>query len=159
MVRWKDVSGYFTGRSVSLLGCLLGGSLLLVMRGCGSSATQSDRLPVYPATGRVEYSGGPVGGAFVVFHPRGASEKGAPHPHGQVKSDGSYLLTSYESDDGAPAGDYDVTVELRRLVNHGGDISAGPNVLPPKYGRPDSSPVKVRIAEGTNELPAIQIKK
>ena len=73
----------------------------------------------------------------------------------QAAADGSFALTSYESNDGAPAGDYTLTVELRSLVKNGGDVTAGPNTLPAKYGRAETSPVTVQIAEQTNDLPEI----
>jgi hypothetical protein len=133
--------------------------LVAAFAGCGSSQG-SDRVPVFPATGRLVYDGRPLAGAFVVLHSKGAEQSHrAPRPHAQVSADGSFSLTSYDTDDGAPAGDYTVTVELRPLVRRGGDITAGPNTLPSKYCRAETSPVTVQIAEGRNELPEIQIRK
>jgi hypothetical protein len=138
---------------------LICGALVTAFAGCGSSQG-SDRVPVFPATGRLVYDGRPLAGAFVVLHPRGVEQSHrAPRPHAQVSTDGSFSLTSYETDDGAPAGDYAVTVELRPLVNRGGDITAGPNILPPKYSRAETTPVTVQIAERRNDLPEIQIRK
>jgi len=132
---------------------------LVTVAGCGSSQN-GDRLPVFPASGKLVYDGRPLEGAFVVLHPKGAaSGRAAPRPHAQASADGSFTLTSYESNDGAPAGDYTLTVELRSLVKHGGDVTAGPNTLPPKYSRADTSPVAVQIAEGTNTLSDIQIRE
>ncbi len=106
------------------------------------------------------FDGRPLTGAFVVLHPKGSTDgKPAPRPHAQAAADGSFTLTSYESNDGAPAGDYTLTVEYRALVNRGGDVTAGPNVLPPKYSRAETSPVAVQIAAGRNILPEIQITK
>ncbi len=133
--------------------------LLVSLAGCGSSQS-GDRVPVFPASGKLTYDGRPLTGAFVVLHPKGAvSGPAAPRPHAQAAADGSFTLTSYESNDGAPAGDYTLTVELRSLVKHGGDVTAGPNTLPAKYSRSDTSPVAIQIAEGTNTLPDIQLRK
>jgi hypothetical protein len=133
--------------------------LLASLAGCGSSPS-GDRLPVFPASGKLTFDGRPLTGAFVVLHPKGAaSGRTAPRPHAQAAADGSFTLTSYESNDGAPAGDYTLTVELRSLVNHGGDVTAGPNILPAKYGRVETSPIAIQIAEETNTLPDIQIRK
>jgi hypothetical protein len=133
--------------------------LLAALAGCGSSQN-ADRLPVFPATGKLVYDGRPLAGAYIVLHPkRAAGGRAAPRPHAQAASDGSFALTSYESNDGAPAGDYTLTVELRSLANHGGDVTAGPNTLPAKYGRAETSPVTIQIAEQTNDLPEIQIRK
>jgi hypothetical protein len=138
---------------------LIGLPLFVGLAGCGSSQN-GDRLPVFPASGKLVYDGRPLDGAFVVLHPKGAANgRAAPRPHAQASADGSFTLTSYESNDGAPAGDYTMTVELRSLVKHGGDVTAGPNTLPAKYSRVDTSPVAVQIAEGTNQLPEVQIRK
>ena len=136
----------------------LAAASLLALAGCGSSQTSSDRLPVFPATGKIVFDGRPLTGAFVVLHPKGSADaKSTPRPHAQAAADGSFTLTSYESNDGAPAGDYTLTVEYRALVKHGGDVTAGPNVLPPKYSRAETSPVAVQIAAGRNILPEVQI--
>ena len=132
---------------------------MAAIAGCGSSQG-SDRIPVFPASGHLAYDGRPLAGAFVVLHPKATDAgRSTPRPHAQVAADGSFSLTSYETNDGAPAGDYTVTVELRPLVKHGGDITAGPNTLPVKYSRTETSPVTVQIAEGRNDLPEIQIRK
>jgi hypothetical protein len=139
--------------------CLICLPLLAALAGCGSSQN-TDRLPVFPASGKLVYDGGPLAGAYVVLHPKRAADgRAAPRPHAQAAADGSFALTSYESNDGAPAGDYTLTVELRSLVNRGGDVTAGPNTLPAKYGRAETSPVTVQIAEQTNDLPEIHIRK
>jgi hypothetical protein len=134
----------------------VGVAVILALSGCGSSRDATDRLPVYLASGRLIYSK-PLTGAFVVLHPKAGSDQKTPRPHGRVESDGSFALTSYDSNDGAPAGEYTVTVELRPLVKHGGDYSAGPNVLPAKYSRAETSPVKVTVAAGKNDLEPIRI--
>jgi len=139
--------------------CLICLPLVAALAGCASSQN-ADRLPVFPATGKLIYDGRPLAGAYIVLHPKGTADgRAAPRPHAQAAADGSFALTSYESNDGAPAGDYTLTVELRSLVNHGGDVTAGPNTLPAKYGRAETSPVIVQIAEQTNDLPEIQIRK
>jgi hypothetical protein len=138
---------------------LLGLPLLVSLAGCGSSPS-GDRLPVFLASGKLTFDGRPLTGAFVVLHPKAAvSGRTAPRPHAQAAADGSFTLTSYESNDGAPAGNYTLTVELRSLVNHGGDVTAGPNTLPAKYSRVETSPITIQIAQGTNTLPDILIRK
>jgi hypothetical protein len=133
--------------------------LLAAIAGCGSSQS-TDRLPVFPVVGKLVYDGRPLKGAFVILHPKSAAHgKAAPRPHAQAAADGSFALTSYESSDGAPAGNYTVTVELRSLVSQGGDVTAGPNTLPAKYSRAETSPLIVQIAEGRNDLSEIRINK
>jgi hypothetical protein len=133
--------------------------LIGLLSGCGSSQG-SDRVPVFPASGKLVYAGQSLAGAYVVLHPKGADAGHlAPRPHAQAAADGSFSLTSYDTNDGAAAGDYTLTVELRPLVKNGGDYTAGPNILPVKYSRAVTSPVSVQIAAGRNDLQEIQILK
>jgi hypothetical protein len=153
--RWRTVGNR---RLAALLLCA---PIVIAFSGCGSSP-DADRVQVFPTSGRVVYDGRPLAGAFVVLHPKGAGAavgRAVPRPHAQATADGSFTVTSYESNDGAPVGDYTLTVELRPLVNHGGDVTAGPNTLPAKYSRAETSPLSVQIAEGRNDLPEIQIRR
>jgi len=132
--------------------------LLAGLAGCGSSQ-DPNQLPVYPVKGQLAFRGKPATGAFVVLHPKSNTGSNVTPPRGQVREDGTFSLTTYRSDDGAPVGDYKVTVEYRELVKQkNGDFSRGPNLAPKQYGNPKTSPLTVRIAEGENALPPIVLK-
>jgi hypothetical protein len=133
--------------------------LLLVAAGCGKTQ-DPNRLPVFRASGKVTFQGKAPAGALVVLHPKVSTpENQAVRPRAYVKEDGSFELSSYESNDGAPAGDYAVVLVWPKPVKSpSGELSAGPNVLPPKYSRPESSPEVVKIAEGANQLNPIIVK-
>lgn len=121
--------------------------------------------PTYPVKGRVEVGGEPAAGAFVVFHRAGGDAQakageGADaleRPTAQVKADGSFVVTTYEEADGAPAGDYSVTVEWRKLIKKGTEALAGPNVVPKNYGSADTTPLKVTVKPGENDEAVFQI--
>lgn len=115
--------------------------------GCGDSGPE--RVPVFPAKGKVIWNGQPVPGALVVLHPTSANQISA---RAQTEKDGTFKLSTYDTADGVPPGEYTVTVEWRKLIKDGGDYKAGPNVLPAKYSQAESSKLKVRIAEGANVL-------
>jgi hypothetical protein len=133
--------------------------LLVVATGCGSKQ-DPNRLPVFPASGKVNVQGKIPAGAFLVLHPKNpAAGVESVRPRAHVKPDGSFELSSYESNDGAPAGEYTVTVEWRQTIKYpSGDAGPGPNLVPPKYTRPETSPVFIRIAAGTNQLDPIIVK-
>lgn len=144
------------GRRGGLTGC---GLLLATLVGCGGSTP----VPVFPVEGVVEVAGQPAAGAFVVFHPVGSRPRDAsgaevPLPSAQVKADGKFQLTTFEASDGAPAGRYAVTVQWHKLVGKGNDQQAGPNVVPPQYSDPASSPVQVSVESKPNQLEPIQIQ-
>lgn len=116
------------------------------------------RVPVYPVNGKVTFEGAPPTGAFIILHPAQAKE-GQPTPSGKVKDDGTFTLTSYDGDDGAPAGDYSVSIKWYKLIKNGSDVKAGPNVIPAKYGAPETSPWKVKVGEAPTQLEPLDIKK
>jgi hypothetical protein len=90
-------------RLTSLIGVAAAAAAL--SGGCGDPA----RTPVYPVHGRVTAGGKAVNKATVMF----ASADGADRtlqPNTTTDADGRYALTTYKTDDGAPAGEYVVTV-------------------------------------------------
>ncbi len=126
--------------------------------GCGKHSAVG-RVPVVPVEGAVVFDGQPTPGAFVVFHPASSTQRDVPPARATVRDDGTFQLTTYEANDGAPLGDYRVTIEWRPLVGHGGDVQAGPNVIPNRYSRPDTTDLQVRVAEDSRRLPPLQIKR
>ncbi len=131
---------------------------LVGLAGCGSS-TDANQLPVFPVKGQLAFHGKPASGAYVVLHPKAAVGSKVIPPRGQVREDGTFSLSTYSADDGAPAGEYKVTVELHSIVKQAnGDFSRGPNLVPKQYGNPKTSPLTVQIAEGENTLQPIVLK-
>ena len=123
----------------------------------GCSQAEPERLPVFKTTGQITFQNRPPAGALVVLHPRGAAPD-APRPIAHVRADGSFEATTYGTADGAPAGEYVVTVQWSRLVNLGGEWQPGPNVLPAKYASPATSDVIIQVVEGSNELSPIILR-
>src|SRR5262245_47289206 len=140
----------------SLLASLVALSCL-VPAGCGGRQ-RADRVPVFKTAGKISFRNQPVDGAFLVLHPKAAPMADVPRPTAHVKADGSFEATTFDTADGAPAGEYVVTIEWHKLVKVGGEWTPGPNLLPPKYGNPATSDLVVKIAEGKNELPAIVLR-
>jgi hypothetical protein len=122
--------------------------------GCGKGES---RVPVHPVLGAIQFRGQPANGAFVSLHPKKAVE-GVPNPRATVDKDGSFTVSPYDGNDGAPAGDYVVTVQWYKPVKQGNDLVGGPNVLPAKYASPRTSDVIIHIAEGENRLKPIQLR-
>ena len=120
--------------------------------GCGSKG------PVlYPVSGKVLVNGKAPEHATVVFHPAGASGPDAVRPRGKVGADGSFTLTSYETGDGAPAGEYRVTVELWLSS---GKADEGPSSrLPARFAKPETSGLTATVAAGPTELKPFELKR
>jgi len=145
------------GPNLAILACTLLVAAGLLLTGCGRSGPP--RVATHRAAGSVTYQGQPVAGAFVALHPKDQTLSSAPTPTATVQPDGTFSLTTYDAGDGVPEGDYVVTLQWRKTVKSGRDYALGPNLLPAKYARPDTSDIVVRIAAGQTEIPPIALKR
>jgi hypothetical protein len=114
---------------------------------------------VFPVSGQVTWNGQPLPNAFVVLHPKSTQDPRSLTARAQTDQSGNFRVTTYETGDGAPVGDYVVTVAYHQPVNAGGGYEPGPNVLPAKYASPETTDLTVRVAEGPNQLPAISLRR
>ncbi len=140
-----------------VLPLLLIAAAALAASGCGKP--QDGQVPLFPVKGQISWEGGPIPGALVVLHPVGTLSAGVPAPRGQVDQNGKFSLTTFKAGDGAPAGEYVVTVQWQRVVGKGDDAQVTPNVLSPKYSDPRTSDLRVRVAEGANDLAPILLRR
>ena len=131
----------------SRIGILL--VICLVCSACGEPSYQE--VPVYPAAGQITVKGKPAYGAVVVFHPQGdvGMTKGNK-PFAMVAEDGSFQATTYVTGDGAPAGDYIVTVVWPEDPHARGP---SPDRLRGRYATPERSDLKATIGPEENNLP------
>jgi hypothetical protein len=130
-------------------------TLLVFGSGCGKSSKPWEK--VYAVSGKVKYAGYPLGGALLTFFPRDKSVPVTVRPTATTEIDGSFELGTYSVDDGAPAGDYDVAVTWRPLINSGESVTPGPNQLPVRYSVPESSQLTVKIDANESTIPALEL--
>jgi hypothetical protein len=123
----------------------LGACLCLV-----SCSGKHSAHPVYPASGQLLVNGEPAKGARVVFHHVDDWGEESIVPQGMTVEDGRFVLSTYAMRDGAPAGDYRVTVEWPsfRRGKH-----VGPDRLQKKFSKPSTSGLTAHFVEGPNEVP------
>jgi hypothetical protein len=128
--------------------------------GCSGAA---GRPPLAKVSGTVTHNGKPVTTGSVVFTPIGDSQSGSARiATGQIESDGSYTLTTYDTGDGAVLGQHIVTVESRisgdamKKMNLKADGTIAyklpKTTIPDKYNRPDRTPLKHTVEAGTNKI-------
>lgn len=126
--------------------------LVLFAAGCGAG----DKPAAVPAGGKVTFNrtAAPVG-ALVVFHPTdpAAEKRIGGKPFAKVKEDGTFALTTYAEGDGAPEGEYAVTIDWRPPAKDakfslGDGGPAGPPKLNPKYGNPQQPVLKATVKKG-----------
>ena len=132
-------------------------ALGLFTAGCSPKAAK-----VHPVQGRIVVAGKPVARALVTFHPEIPTDEKAIHPSAEVDADGNFRLTSFRSGDGAPEGQYRVSVVwyLAKHKPHAaeGDDANIRNYLPDVYSRAETTPLRATVTRGTNNLPTFELK-
>jgi hypothetical protein len=122
---------------------------LLFAAGCG--AADYAEVPVYPLTGSLHVEGEPAYGAYVTLHPIGdvGMTKGNK-PFARVQQDGSFQISTYDTGDGAPQGEFSVTVVWPEDPEARGP---SPDRLRGKYANPEQSDLKISIDPEMRTLP------
>ena len=109
-------------RSLSLLAAVLS------LSGCSKDG---DFRKTYSVSGTIAIDGvAAEPGIIVALHPQyEETDKYPIHPKGETAAGGSFKITTYNTDDGAPEGDYIATVEWPQRVgmspHFGGDLFGG----------------------------------
>lgn len=116
--------------------------------------------PVFQVKGRVlDSNGKPAAGATVVFHPTVADpkDKDIAKPTAQVDADGNFNLTTYKTGDGAPQGEYNVTVFWPAPKKNPFD-AVGADQLKGAFADPKTSKIKFTVEKkDLNEVPPIKV--
>lgn len=125
----------------------------LLLAGCGTSKPEA-----IAAGGKVMFNKStPPAGALVVFHPVDPEfeKRIGGKPFAKVRDDGTFALTTFAENDGAPEGEYGVTIDWRPPTKEGKfavSISdggaSGPAALKAKYGDPRQPAFKVAVKKG-----------
>jgi hypothetical protein len=127
--------------------------------GCGGKSRPAikGKLPLFPVKGKVVMDGQPLAGATLIFYatsdmPRGAAPQ---RPRAVVEDDGTFQVSTYDNDDGAPAGQYKVTVSWKGATKglNNEQIADLPEKAPESVQKPRSSKLRVEVKEGDNSIP------
>lgn len=128
--------------------------LLVCLSVAGCSGQDDWQASTYPARGSVVINGEPPVNLIVTFHPVDASvDVRQSEPWGIVKEDGSYSLRTYEPDDGAPPGEYQVTLLWRNDLK----VPDGKDRLGFAYSKPEQSQWRFTVKKGKNTFPPIEL--
>jgi hypothetical protein len=130
---------------------LLASTVLLLSSCSGSGA-------LYPVRGKVLVKDAPAKGAVVTFHPKGQdSSVTAQRPSGVADENGSFTLMT-GSKNGAPAGEYMVTivwdeeVQTKKIVLNPDSLPAPKDRLGGRYATLVNSKISAQVKSGNNEL-------
>jgi hypothetical protein len=144
-----------------VIGVMITASLAFGGAGCGSK-----RPRVYPVIGEVFWEGKPAVGAVVFLHPvtdkllSNESPAVGRQSVGRVSADGSFKVSTYGANDGAPIGRYRVTLVWSESGKDAGPDEEEVSLLPPEYGNPETSPLEIiEVKAEKNVLPPFRIPK
>src|SRR5262245_56273171 len=102
--------------------------------------------PTHPVALTVTFKGKPAVGARVALHGKGKGP-GLPYADGIADAEGRVRLSTYRAFDGAPAGEYAVTAELRKPY-YTAEGKLGPNLLPARFASVKTTPLTVAVKRG-----------
>ncbi len=120
-------------------------ALCLVLTGC------SDQLRTYPVSGKVRFT---TGGIVHVGTVELKSREHNVQARGQIRSDGSFTLTTYKDGDGAVAGMHDcVVVQFVMAEGISGHKPSTVGVVDRRYATYSTSGLKAEVSpDKKNEL-------
>jgi hypothetical protein len=122
-----------------------------------AGCSRSSHEPVYPVHGQVLLNGKPLPQAIVTFHQQSGADKALPSA--QTDADGRFILTSYQPGDGAPEGEYAISlVCFRTREIRKGDDDTARNIVPARYANAATSKLTAKIVPGDNQLEPLQLK-
>ena len=124
----------------SLVGFMV--AACLAATGCGRG------VKLVPVTGTVMLDGKPLEFGAVMVQP-----KAGPAAQARINPDGTFRLGTFKPDDGAIPGPATIRVICRKdITPPGGEMVFGPNLIPDRYSRFDSSGLTAEIAAGMKPL-------
>lgn len=122
-------------------------ALMSVMAGCQKEV----QVPAHPVRGSVVYKGKPAAGVVVVLRP--VAGQAARPSSGTTAADGSFRITTFTPDDGAPAGEYVVTLTWpKSQIDPTSGDELTDDLLKGRYSDPAKSSWKITVREGENVL-------
>lgn len=141
------------GRAVH--GLFLGTALILLVfvSGCGE---QKGWLKTYQVKGKVQVDGKAVKGVVLTFHPRNQNPERTHFASGKTDENGEFVLTTFKPDDGAPAGEYDVTIIWPKRKNPL-TLSWEGDKLNGHYATKEKAGIHITIEEQDQELPPFEL--
>ncbi|WP_165243795.1 hypothetical protein [Paludisphaera soli] len=112
------------------------------------------RPPLTPLRGRLLFNDMPVAGAELVFHPQ--FDGPGWRPTAVTGEDGTFEAGTLDPGDGAPEGAYKVTIVWHPMAGEDGE-DQGPNLLPERYSRVESTDLQVQAGPASAEPPTLRL--
>jgi hypothetical protein len=119
----------------------------VVLSGCGGG--DPDRKPTAKVTGKVTLEGAPISGGSLIFAPMSDGKSNLVGKSGQatIKSDGTFIVSTYGTDDGAIIGKHRVL------------FSPPPTAAPSATAAHDAAPPVDPLAGLVAKQPEVEVAK
>lgn len=127
----------------------------------GCAPAKTPKLDTYPVSGQVMVNGKPAVRAEVRMRPTKPlldPLKRSVEPYGIVEADGMFRISTYREKDGAPPGEYAITVVWPTVTVDGGEEVFGPDQLHGRFSNPVSPVTMFTVLEASNLIPSIELK-
>lgn len=131
---------------------------ILALSLCSCSGKPEFSKARYPVTGVVYVDGEPAARLSVTLHDvKGFDDQAPAIPQAVTKQDGTFAISTFEAEDGAPVGEYKATFVWGRAQGLGIDTSV--DKLKGRYSDPEKSEYKVTVVEGEpQDMGRIELK-
>jgi len=130
--------------------------MAMVAACCGCDRQTVERPPVHPTRGQLLVAGKPAAGATINFHSAsGVTEKFVPTA--SVDTDGTFRVGTFAAGDGAPEGEYVVSIVWPKSNDPESDSAQGDR-LRGRYADASKSKLKALVTAGDNQLPPFRIQ-
>jgi hypothetical protein len=128
-----------------------------LLSGCQGTESSS----ALPYEGEVKINGKPISGAMVVFHAKTTGDQ-MVSPSGTTDGTGKFRLTSNKEFDGAPAGEYAVTITWFKPVTAGNKVREGDgvvrNFLPAYLANPQTSGLVASVQKDLSQAKSFDLR-
>jgi hypothetical protein len=132
--------------------------LMLLMASALTTSCGDQRFKkTYPVKGQVLFQGKAAKGAAVTLRPLSTEDHPWTKPSAEVDENGEFTVTTYKAGDGAPAGEYAVTI-VWLPPGYAGPLEKG-NKLPARYADPATSGLKIEVKAADNVLEPFLLTK
>jgi len=149
-MRFSDAAGFRA--NVWLVWCVA--AVVAAGAGCGRRPPKIQRQQTFPAKGVVVVAVSAAEGVVITFNPVARDDWTGPFPSAFTIADGSFEVQTYGTADGAPAGEYCLTVEWPEDT----DEEPRPDRLEGRYSDVATSRLKVVIDSAPTDLGTIRLR-
>jgi len=140
---------------MSSLSRFIGGLTLAVLLAMSLGCSNSGKAGIYPVRGKVVIDGQPAQGAIVTLYPVAGGATSA-RSMATTNADGSFQVSTFGKYDGAPSGEYAVTLVWPEY-NEAGE--AGSDRLKGRFATVAKPFTKITVAERENVLDPFEVPK